>query len=42
MYDRLYPEYKLLHDTFGLYNPMMKRLNDIRREAVKSRSGRQE
>jgi L-ribulokinase len=39
IYDRLYPEYKTLHDTFGLYNPMMKRLIHIRREAAKSRSG---
>jgi L-ribulokinase len=35
MYDRLYPEYKALHDTFGLHNPMMKRLHLIRREASK-------
>jgi L-ribulokinase len=38
IYDRLYPEYKALHDTFGLHNTMMKRLNHIRREASKSRN----
>lgn len=37
MYDRLYPEYKALHDIFGLQNPIMKRLIDIRREVSKGR-----
>ena len=35
IYDRLYKEYKALHDAFGLHNPIMKRLGHIRREAVK-------
>ncbi len=38
MYDRLYAEYKALHDTFGLHSPMMKRLHLIRREAAQSRA----
>jgi L-ribulokinase len=42
MYDRLYPEYKALHDTFGLQNPMMKHLHSIRREAAKGRLGQNE
>ncbi len=37
IYDRLYPEYKALHDTFGLHNPLLKRLGLIRREAAKGR-----
>ena len=36
IYDRLYPEYKTLHDTFGVQTPMMKRLHLIRRESLKA------
>ena len=34
IYDRLYAEYRALHDTFGLHNSMMKRLHHIRRESA--------
>ncbi len=36
MYDKLYAEYKILHDYFGRgTNDVMKRLKEIRRQAVK-------
>jgi len=36
MYDKLYAEYKILHDYFGRgANDVMKRLKEIRRQAVK-------
>ena len=35
VYDRLYAEYRLLHDHFGRgANDVMKRLKDLRREVV--------
>jgi len=40
MYDRLFAEYKLLHDYFGRgENDVMKRLKEIKKEVVARKIG---